>query len=154
MDSPEFVWTDGMNDDFQRFYKITENYYNKVVGDKKLRKGFIPHNNSALITEALVVYVSERPVACAGLKKYSDRAVEAKRIWVEPQYRKNGIGSQIFEELEKKAKDLGYKKLILQTRAEMTDALKLYDEIGFERIVNYPPYDHLEGAMCFAKAIN
>lgn len=154
MDSLEFVWTDGMNDDFQRFFKSTEEYYKEIVeGDKELSKQFVPNNSPALIAQVLIVYVSERPVACVGLKHYSERAVEIKRMWVEPKYRKRGIATAMVGELNKKANELGYKKLIFEAHKNMTDAIKLSESCGFEKIVAYPPYDHFEGSECFAKAV-
>jgi GNAT superfamily N-acetyltransferase len=154
MDSLEFVWTDGMNDDFRKFFKATEEYYDDVVGgDKELGKQFVPNNTPALITQVLIVYVSERPVACAGLKKYSERAVEIKRMWVEPKYRKKGIATAMVEELGKKAKELGYKKIIIEAHKNMTEAIKLASKCDFEKIVAYPPYDHFERSNCFAKAV-
>jgi hypothetical protein len=35
----------------------------------------------------------------------------------------------------------------------MSDAVRLYTKLGYYKIENYPPYDKLEGAICFAKKI-
>ena len=43
--------------------------------------------------------------------------------------------------LEEKAISLGYRRVILQTRPIMTDAVGLYTKLGYEQIPNYPPYD-------------
>jgi ribosomal protein S18 acetylase RimI-like enzyme len=53
--------------------------------------------------------------------------------------------------IEAKAKLQGFQRTILQTREIMTDAVKLYEKLGYYRIDNYPPYDELDGAICFAK---
>ena len=53
--------------------------------------------------------------------------------------------------LEKKAKENGFSRLILQTREIMTGAVRLYEKLGYCRIQNYPPYDGMEDAVCFAK---
>ena len=47
----------------------------------------------------------------------------------------------------------GFSRLILQTKEIMTDAVNLYNKLSYYRIDNYPPYDKLEGAICFAKNI-
>jgi ribosomal protein S18 acetylase RimI-like enzyme len=31
------------------------------------------------------------------------------------------------------------------------DAVGLYEKLGYERIKNYPPYDTMDNAVCFAK---
>ena len=33
----------------------------------------------------------------------------------------------------------------------MIDAVRLYSKRGYYQIDNYPPYDKMEGAICFAK---
>ena len=33
----------------------------------------------------------------------------------------------------------------------MTEAVSLYEKLGYYRIENYPPYDKLDGAVCYAK---
>ena len=47
----------------------------------------------------------------------------------------------------------GYKRTVLQTREIMEDAIGLYKKLGYTQIDNYPPYDRLDGAICFAKEL-
>ena len=51
----QFIWTDGNNEDFHRFYIETENYYSSLVGGLANRKGFVPYNISESITDVLNV---------------------------------------------------------------------------------------------------
>ena len=97
--------------------------------------------------------MEEQPVACAGLKRYSDLDAEVKRLWVEPAYRGRHIASALMDRIEEKARALGYRRVILQTRPIMPDAVALYTKRGYELIPNYPPYDQLEGAVCYAKTL-
>ena len=53
--------------------------------------------------------------------------------------------------LEKLAGKLKFKRTVLQTREAMKEAVSLYEKLGYYRINNYPPYDRLEGAVCYAK---
>lgn len=149
----EYLWTDGNNAIFQYFYIITEEYYSKIVGGIENRKGFIPYNLSAAVDDVLLVFCDGIPVACSGLKHYSDQDAEIKRVWVEPEYRGMHIASNMMQHLEAKAAESGYKRLILQTRELMQDAVSLYTKLGYSRMDNYPPYDKLEGAVCMAKAL-
>ena len=57
----------------------------------------------------------------------------------------------MMDRIERKAKELGFRRVILQTRAIMQEAVGLYRKRGYRRIDNYPPYDRLDGAICFAK---
>ncbi len=123
-----WTWTDGNHEDFKTFYSITEEYYSKIVGGIENRKTFIPWNLSESVRDVLLLYKDGKEIACAGLKPYSETAVEIKRVWVEPEYRGQGIASALMEKIEKKAR--------LQ---------------GYHRVDNYPPYDHMPDAICFAK---
>ena len=147
----EYRWTDGKNEDFQRFYLITEEYYSELVGGMKNRSSFVPYNISDSITDVVIAYYDDIAVGCAGLKRYSDDDVEVKRVWVEPDYRGMHIATDLIEMLENQAKQKGFQRTILQTRETMIDAVRLYSKRGYYQIDNYPPYDKMEGAICFAK---
>ena len=151
MDKYTYRWTDGNDEAFQLFYLETESYYSKIVGGKDKREAFIPYNLSQSIADVLIVYNGNIAVGCAGLKAYSDDAVEIKRVWVEPKYRGKHIASKMMNLLEKKSVEQGFSKSILQTRPIMQDAVRLYEGRGYSLINNYPPYDKLDGAICMAK---
>lgn len=153
MNTIEYLWTNGMHEDFQRFYLITENYYSEIVGGEEHRKSFIPFNISDAIHDVIIAYMDGIAIGCAGLKKYSESDIEVKRVWVEPEYRGNHIASDLMKRIESKAKEQGYQRTILQTREIMTDAVGLYKKLGYHQISNYPPYDEMDGAICFAKEL-
>ncbi len=151
MNNLNFIWTNGENENFQNFYLVTEKYYSEIVGGRENRKAFIPYNISETIQDVLLAFIGEKCVGCAGMKKYSERDVEIKRVWVEPKFRGRGIASKMMTEIEKKAVQNGFEKTILQTREIMYDAVGLYRKLGYVKIENYPPYDKLDGAVCYAK---
>ena len=148
-----YKWTDGNDIDFQKFYMKTEEYYSNIVGGIENRKEFIPYNISENITEVLIAYIDGEAVGCAGLKKYSEIDVEIKRVWVEPEQRGHHIALDMMAQIEERASYDGYKRTILQTREIMEDAVELYKKLGYTKIDNYPPYDKLDGAICFAKEL-
>ena len=150
MDRIEFKWTDGNDEAFHQFYIETEKYYSQIVGGAEKRAGFVPYNLSDTISDVLIAYINGKPVGCAGLKKYSDSDVEVKRVWVEPESRGQKNASKMMNLIEGKARQMNYKRAILQTRLIMVDAVGLYERRGYTLIDNYPPYDHLEGAICMA----
>lgn len=53
--------------------------------------------------------------------------------------------------IEEMAKKMQFIRTVLQTRKSMSEAISLYEKLGYYRIRNYPPYDKLEGAVCYAK---
>lgn len=148
-----FRWTDGKDQDFQSFWLKTEEYYNQLVGGAGNRKAFMPYNISDNIPHVLIAYDGDTAIGCAGLKPYSGNSAEIKRVWVEPSYRRGHIAQEMMTRLEKKALENGFNRLILQTREIMTGAVRLYMKLGYHCIQNYPPYDNLDGAVCFAKEL-
>ena len=149
----DYIWTNGNNEDFQKFCIKTEKFYSSIVGGLKNRVAFVPYNISDSITDVLIASVSGVAVGCAGLKAYSDSDVEIKRVWVDPEFRGKHISTAMMDALEKKALELGFKRTILQTRPQMEEAVHLYTKRGYVLVDNYPPYDKLEGAICFAKEL-
>ena len=146
----EYRWTDGNDESFREFYLKTEEYYSKIVGGKQNRTGFIPYNLSESISDVVIVSVDGVDVGCAGLKQYSETDVEIKRVWVEPECRGKHIATEMMDMIEHRAREMGFKRAVLQTRPIMTDAVSLYEKRGYVLINNYPPYDKLEGAICMA----
>ena len=148
-----YTWTSVTNSDFQMFYQITEDYYSSLVGGVSKRKGFVPYNASAQIPDVLIAYDDGKAVGCAGLKRYDDKSTEIKRVWVQPEYRRQHIADKMMQLVEQKAKEQGFARVILQTRPQMNEAVGMYTKRGYKLIENYPPYDKLVGAVCYAKEL-
>lgn len=149
----QYKWTDGTDSDFQVFYQITEDFYSSLVGGESKRSGFVPYNASAEIPDVIIASQDGKAVGCAGLKKYDDKSTEIKRVWVQPGYRGHHIANEMMTLAENKARHQGFERVILQTRPQMTEAVKMYESRGYSLIENYPPYDKLAGAVCYAKKL-
>ena len=63
----------------------------------------------------LVIYSGGKPVAGGGLKRDVDGVAEIKRMYVVPAARRQGLGRRLLEELEAKARELGYVRIRLDT---------------------------------------
>ena len=145
--------TTGDDPVFLRFYAVTEEYYSRIAGGADKRRDFVPFNASDRIPFVVLAFFSGVPAGCAGLKKYSDTDAEVKRVWVEPAFRSRRIASGLMDRVEERAREEGFRRVILQTRPLMQDAVRLYEGRGYTLIQNYPPYDRLEGAVCYAKEL-
>jgi len=82
--------------------------------------------------EFLVALLDNKIVGMGGLLKMDDQTAEVKRMRVDVNYQGQGIGSFILEKLIQKAKELGYKKLELDTTENMIAAQRLYEKFGFK----------------------
>ncbi len=95
--------------------------------------------------------VNGRPAGCVGVRPLSesDGVCEMKRLYVDPEERGHGIGSTLALAAIKAAKEIGYRKLIIDTLPNMRMAVKLYRELGFTEAPNYYQTP-VEGTMFLA----
>ena len=74
-------------------------------------------------------------------------------MYVPLNRRGQGIASLVLKELEKWAKELGYKKCILETGLKQPEAIRLYEKNGYKSIPNYGQYSGVENSVCYEKVI-
>ena len=75
---------------------------------------------------------------CIALRKLGTDVCEMKRLFVRSTYRGGGVGRTLVESLIDEARQLGYKKMRLDTLpGRMDKAIALYQSIGF---VDIDPY--------------
>lgn len=73
----------------------------------------------------------------AGLRKLEGKTCEMKRLFVYDQFKHIGIGRRLCEAIIQEAKNVGYRKMRLDTLGRMKAAMKLYRSLGFEEIEPY-----------------
>lgn len=73
-------------------------------------------------------------VAMGALKRTSPVRAEIKRMRVHPDYQGRGYGQLILNELEARARVLGYRVLHLDTSILQTPAQRLYEKNGFVKV--------------------
>jgi ribosomal protein S18 acetylase RimI-like enzyme len=81
----------------------------------------------------LVGVVDKKIVVMGALKKKIDLAGEIKRMRVHPDYQRKGLGQMMLDKLEERARQLGYKELVLDTTTKQVAAQKLYEKNGYHR---------------------
>jgi len=126
--------------------------------DLNLRNGEIQErynefNKIGLIETVIIAYTDNIPVGCGCFKFYDEDTVEIKRMFVKKEERGKRIASQILTNLEYWAFDLGFKKAILETGVNQSEAITLYQKSGYEPIPNYGQYIGNANSICMCKPI-
>jgi Predicted acetyltransferase len=147
----EYRFTDGANRDFVLLCQELDEYLDALVGSKFDRSQYIPYNQLDNIHDVIIVYTQDEPVGCASYKKYDLRTAEIKRVFIRPGYRGRGISKTMLGKLEKRAKEQGYKELILEAGELLEVAMKLYQSLGYEITPNYAPYVDMPDSICMRK---
>lgn len=97
--------------------------------------------------DLLFAEMSDGTVAgCVGLRPLEGDICEMKRLYVRPQYRRQGIGRALTRTILDRGRALGYDRMRLDTVADMHAARSIYTSLGFYEI---DPYRHnpLDGAV-------
>jgi len=122
--------------------------------DGKEHSFYAQFNQIAKLRYVVVAYEDSQPVGCGALKEYQPNVMEIKRMYTVSASRGKGVASQILSELEIWAKELNYKKCILETGKKQPEAIRLYEKNGYIRIPNYGQYAGVENSVCFEKVLN
>lgn len=140
------------NEDFKMLVVKLDRYLNTVNGGNN--DYFAQFNKLDLIKNVVVVYDGPEAVGCGAIKQYAPETMEVKRMFVPADKRGKGIAGIILHELENWAKELGYKKCILETALSMVSAVALYKKSNYTIIPNYDPYIGIETSICFEKKLS
>ena len=108
-------------------------------------------NKSSALKNAVIAYENETAVGIGAYKEYDSETVEMKRMYTLPEYRGKGIASKILTELELWATEEHYKIAVLETGFLQTDAISLYQKLGYVITENYGQYIGVENSVCMKK---
>ena len=74
---------------------------------------------------------------CIALRPLDDSSCEMKRLYVRPAFRGRGIARKLVDTILTDARNIGYTELLLDTLPFLTDAIALYEDLGFVHIGCY-----------------
>ena len=81
--------------------------------------------------------VGGEPAGCIALRPIDAMRCEAKRLYVKPRFRSQGIGKALLEWVIAEARSAGYTEMVGDTMPVMERAISMYERIGFERTEPY-----------------
>lgn len=143
------VKTTNLDSDFLRLVTaLDQDLWNKYP---ELKANYWGNNKIEFNSNAIVIYQNDQAVACGCFKKYDAQTVEIKRMYVDPIARGKGLAKRILFELEKEAIHQHFSVSILETLCNQTEAIGLYQNVGYSIINNYGAYAALENSVCMKK---
>ena len=74
-----------------------------------------------------------KTVGCVAFKRIDGGTCEMKRLYVRHEFRGLKIGRKLANTVFLAAREMGYRKIILDTLPQMKEALSLYRSLGFQR---------------------
>jgi putative acetyltransferase len=88
----------------------------------------------------LVARVDGATVGCGAVRRIADDVAEIKRMYTKPEMRGKGVARRIVEHLEQIARQLGCRRLVLETGPRQPEAVRLYRRMGYETIPAFGEY--------------
>lgn len=112
MNKPGTVYTDPTTDMLYELFQKPKSIYYVVESEGKIVGGCGVYPTDGL------------PGGCAELVK----------LYLLPEIRGLGLGKQLLNLSAAAAQELGYKRLYLESMPELSNAVRLYESVGYERI--------------------
>jgi GNAT superfamily N-acetyltransferase len=101
----------------------------------------------------LVAEVGGTPAGCGGWRVHGPATVEVKRMYVEPGFRRHGIGRRLLAALEATAARAGHRGMLLNTGGRQPEALALYARAGYTPVPGYGVYARSPDAVFLGKIL-
>lgn len=118
--------------DYSREFKESLAFQDIETEVLELEKRYCPpHARLFLLT------IGGVEAGCVIVQKRSDDTAEMKRMYIAPPHRGKGYSQVMLDVAIGTARNMGAKKLLLDTEPAMTSAIHLYEKNGFRPI---PPY--------------
>jgi ribosomal protein S18 acetylase RimI-like enzyme len=98
----------------------------------------------------MIAVTDGRAVAAGAYRRLADGVCELKRLYVSDEARGLGLGRRLTEALAAAARADGYTLMRLDTAHLLTEAIAMYESMGFARIAPYQAYpDRLTPYLVF-----
>jgi ribosomal protein S18 acetylase RimI-like enzyme len=110
-----------------------------------------------LLQEAITFFVlryDDMPAGCGGVQLFGHEYAELKRIYVRLRYRGLGLGRLLADHLAQHSVQCGTKIIRLETGIYQEAAIRLYEQMGFQRIAPFGDYEDDPLSIFFEKRLS
>ena len=102
----------------------------------------------------LVARYKGRAIGCGAIRLLDDATAEVKRMYVEPELRGRSVGRMVLDALERTAREMGVRRLVLETGIHQQAAITLYLHAGFQQCDCWGEYLTSPTSVCYSKEIS
>jgi GNAT superfamily N-acetyltransferase len=114
---------------------MIDGYFDPEAYEAELRSlpgDYAPPDGALLVAEN-----AGRVAGCVALKRLGDDSCEMKRLFVDARQHGEGIGKALAQAIVERAKDLGYRRMMLDTGPKQVEAQSIYRSLGFRYVEPY-----------------
>lgn len=148
----KLIRTDSDNKDFIELVHSLNSYLKIIDGEE--HDFYNQYNNIDVLKHVVVAFLDNTPCGCGAFKAFNGESTEIKRMFTKPEFRGQGIASNILNELELWSRELNYKACILETGKRQNEAVAFYRKMNYQEISNFGPYANVENSICFKKILD
>lgn len=125
--------------------EVASRYWGRPATTQEIDEGLTDDGVERLVPptgEFVVGRYDGTAAACAGLRVVDPDTAELTRVYVRPAFRGSGGGGLLLAATETAARDLGVKRIRLDTRNDLVEARALYARHGYVEVpaFNQGPY--------------
>jgi len=143
--------TNSDNPDFHLLTKQLDITLCEIYGTKP--EDYEEYNRIVDLPTVLIAYLEEVPVGCGCFKNFNEDTIELKRMFVLPEHRGQGIATRLVYEIETWALELNYTYAALETGNKQTDAINLYQNLGYTITTGFNKYVDNDFSVCMLKSL-
>jgi GNAT superfamily N-acetyltransferase len=88
----------------------------------------------------LLATVQGEAAATGAFRPLAGTACEAKRLYVRPEFRGQGIGEALVRRIIEEARAAGYREIFADSLPSMSAAMRIYQRLGFSETEPYSPH--------------
>jgi len=102
----------------------------------------------------VAAFLDGSAVGCGALREFDRITAEVRRMYVRSEHRRKHVGRAILGHLIAAARELGYKRLVLETGNKQAPAIALYENYGFRRINPFGEHVNDPTSLCYELPID
>jgi GNAT superfamily N-acetyltransferase len=84
--------------------------------------------------EIVMAILEDRAIGCCALLAMPDRSFELGKMAIAEEYRGQGIGKRLLARVVERAREIGARRLYLETSTKLPNAIHMYEAQGFTHL--------------------